>query len=30
MDEAAKKFGKRINMGAKQKELMEQAGLAEV
>ena len=26
MDEAAQKFGKRINMGAEQKELMEKAG----
>jgi hypothetical protein len=30
MDEAAQKFGKRINMGAKQKELMEQTGLVDV
>ncbi|KAL4970443.1 uncharacterized protein BDV14DRAFT_163268 [Aspergillus stella-maris] len=30
IDEAAKKFGKRINMGSKQKALMEEAGLAEV
>ncbi|KAL4769201.1 hypothetical protein BDW60DRAFT_225212 [Aspergillus nidulans var. acristatus] len=30
MDEAAQKFGKRINMGAEQKELMEKAGLVDV
>ncbi|KAE8378075.1 hypothetical protein BDV26DRAFT_262222 [Aspergillus bertholletiae] len=30
MDEAAEKFGKKINMGAKQKELMEQTGLVDI
>ena len=30
MDDAARKFGKRINMGAEQKELMEKAGLVDV
>ncbi|KAL4733935.1 hypothetical protein BDV11DRAFT_70174 [Aspergillus similis] len=30
MNEAAQKFGKKINMGAKQKELMEKAGLVDV
>ncbi|RDW78907.1 class I SAM-dependent methyltransferase [Aspergillus mulundensis] len=30
LDEAARRFGKQINMGTRQKELMEQAGLVEV